>query len=1083
MEEVVIGDFASGASPQPLALITQNGKNTNGTGLVSTLKKQRFIARILHDDGTDFARTKRDRLDLFIRIAIPTLAFFSLSDLILGSYWSAGVIFTSLIFQVTAALKLRRGDKRESCARWFFASVVLVFATSHLWDGQAKSMSLWLVPVLPMCGAFLEGMRSALRCLFVATVIILFAMVTSTLIDTTQWIENTPDQSLALRFAGMIFFAVSGLLSRSVTHNQKHLLAEQELEVSRIKSEHDAAVKSKATFFANVSHEIRTPMNGILGMTEMLLASPLHSRVRESVGLMHNCAKDLLNLLNQILDLSALEMANRDRSARSVDLAKVIEKKVKGHRSSGRYPRLTFQLKHPSFITELRADTELLDKILDLTLNFAIQEAKSGVLELEFRERSEPSGEQGIELLLTYPTSRRSISAESSYESQAHHLDSLRTASVSVSIIAQFAHMMKGTLTVHNDASGSSEQLLLFLPLNIVPEEALHSLNQAATLKVPFGLRLATRVSDWFKESKRSEESKMLSIMQLLVLPGVTGFFIDSIRQDQERTVIIYSVSLSLLLFSAIVNFCSTRTRFASWTSVVAAMLLAGTLNVSDGQIWSESLWALPGVPVAALFLLGYRAFAGTLLVCVGLLIGVYWMSIHVPLVPEHEEFFFYLLAIRMLLLQIFGGLSVLAAYVSRNFSIRYKRKRRDMLLALKASEKAHSEKSKFLTNMSHEIRTPMNGILGLAESLLHGELAQDQHHAIQTIHRCGGHLLALLGDVFDLSQLQGGQDNVSRVEMNLDEVLRDVLYLFRSKANMKGIELVCVGNDSSLRVMGDPTRLMQILSNLVGNAIKFSDRGRVELALVSVEPKRRHSQNGYDVIIEVRDQGIGIAESRIEDLFCSYVQIEQSSGPSRGGTGLGLAISRRLVRAMGGELEVQSSAGSGSIFRISLWLGAADRFPSDLHVSTSVDVTSATVRSTASVESGQRSVLVVDDNPINLKVAVASLKRLGYHADTAINGEQAVSICQDTRYDAILMDVRMPGIDGMEATRLIRASQGACKHIPILALTADNYEEQKQLCFEAGMDAHLAKPYRAQELNESLQKLWRSTNATKRCA
>lgn len=1048
--------------------IEQAGKGSSAPSLqlgASRIAKRfkKLAASVLHDDETDFERSRRNRLGLFLRLSIPALIYFTFEDIRAHSYGTATVVAIAAFLQIITAVKLDRGSDRKQCNRWYLFSLCLIMSTSHLWDGQAFSMSLWLVSVLPMCAAFLEDTRSAFRYLLVATGIVLAAMFSSLVVETTQWIDNAPSHCLALRLGAMAFFGVPGLVSHSVSRNQIRLLSAQEQELSRIKKGLEAASTSKASFFANVSHEIRTPMNGVLGMTQTLLASNLTQRTRESVEVMHQCAQDLLKLLTQILDLSTLQISERDRSTTKNNLQDLFHASEQALRSSEPAKTPVFTLDAPASPIEIQADAAVLHQLIGALLDFAAQETRSQSVEVALRPGPSTSQNTSAQLFISYPSRSAWQSPEQALESQAHHLGELRSASVSLSIAEQLASMMGATLEINPSEEGAREQLALHFasePSSPLSQEALP------------GSSLQERFSQWFRKSESTETSGLLTLMQALAAPGAIAFLVDALIKGYQIGSTVLGAGLTLLLLSRLVNRCTERARLASWIFIASTSVVAGSLNLCDGQIWSESLWLLPALPIAALFLLGNRAFALVFLACIAILLSVFWASSHYPLKSEYPDTFTYILLARLLFLQIFGGLSIIAAYASSRFSKNYAARRIEMHSALKDYERAHSEKSKFLTNMSHAIRTPMNGILGIAESLLDKELPPEQQDAMRTIHRCGGHLLSLLGDVFDLSTVKGKQESVTKIPMDLNQILHDVVHLFQAKAAMKSISLEYLGQDQELLVMGDPTRLMQVLSNLVGNALKFSDHGQVALALVRCSPLKQGGSSGYDLVIEVRDQGIGIAESRLEDLFTSFVQVSDSQEPDRGGTGLGLAISQRLIRAMGGKLDVESERGHGSTFRIQLWLAAAkelDLAKSDILARTQDPAPSQT----RSEDSPLRRILVVDDNVINLKVAVACLHRFGFETQTATNGQDAIELCETTRYDAVLMDIRMPGIDGLEATRRIRSGNGASKHAPILALTADSYEEQKRLCLEAGMNDHLAKPFRAAKLEQSLNALW----------
>lgn len=1025
---------------------------------------KRLVGRILQDDGTDDERTQRDRLALYLILGVPVVALFLVHDIILGSYISAGIISLSLGLLIASIWMLWRNTDLVTPTRLFMLAVCWILGTSHFWDGQYASMSLWLIPVIPMCAAFIQGVRAAFVYLLVTVGILVIAMFSSLHVETTQWIENTEIHCLFLRMAGMVFFGASGLLSRHVTQNQRRLLGEQQTEVERVKSEHDAAAASKSLFFANFSHEIRTPMNGILGMTQHLLGQALPHKVRESVGLMHSCAEELLGLLNQILDLSALEVHQRDKELLPLSLRQATTECAETLTKGGKTKAVEFDKESDDELSVI-ADDEVLSKTLTSILEYAASQAIEGRVQVRFLKSAQSSGESYVEALFGYRTEASDQDLEDKDPGSLHGEHKSVTAGVALSIAEQLAKLMDATLHIQPPTQDGqaciklrfSGQSTSHLQLTS-PTSYAHTLHTALSWSV-------AKIKDFVKDSSRCDRSKVLAGIHLVIAPATLGYSIYAYAQGYRLGFILHAVAVPLFLASAWINYKNRHTPLAAWLTVAGAFSVVALQNFADGQIRSESLWLLPLLPVGTLFILSHRAFIGIFIACSVFLIGVFLGSQQIQLPQEYQESFSYLLMMRLVSLQLFAGMCILAVYASERLSERYTKRRVAMLKALKNSERAHEEKSIFLTNMSHEIRTPMNGILGLTESLIDQDLPHNQQQAIQTIHRCGGHLLALLGDVFDTSELHGGKQGISKIPMCLHEVVNDVVFLFDAKAKLKGVRLHASGAGEQLQVMGDRTRLMQVLSNLVGNAVKFSDQGSVEVALLEAIATPRGQKPGYQVVLEVRDQGIGIAESRLELLFHSFVQVDATHGEDRGGTGLGLAISRRLIRAMGGELKVESTQGAGSVFRVELWLESAAPSVSPPVIPVRVPEKTKTPKS--------REILVVDDNAINLRVAVASLQRLGYQAYTAPGGEAAIELARQRHFDAILMDVRMPGIDGLQATRAIRESAGPCKEVPIMALTAESYETQIQLCLESGMNGHLAKPFRSEDLQERLAELW----------
>lgn len=549
---------------------------------------------------------------------------------------------------------------------------------------------------------------------------------------------------------------------------------------------------------------------------------------------------------------------------------------------------------------------------------------------------------------------------------------------------------------------------------------------------------------------------RRLRIFQLIGFFSYCYFLAADLAHGAFWLPIMDGVCLVCILASVLVRRHSESPALAAWIYLVGLNWSFAMSPLFADGLDSAGLWTISLIPMLSACILNERATTIWTIVASLEILAVALLGKAEVFPNEASDTDIELVVIMIVSL----GAHSLSAYMLSSHLVSQFRlladRRERIKRAHEAESRANDVKTAFLARMSHEIRTPMNGLLGLMESLNTRESLRQEWSTIETVQRCGENLLSLLNDILDLSKVESGSLELQLAPLDLCALVKDIQQLFDAQAVLSGVGVQVELGFESYWCLGDDTRIRQVVSNILGNALKFCNEKPVTIRVYSGSETSEEMAH-QPVFIEVEDQGIGMTQAQQDKVFEQYEQIDSQATSNKGGTGLGLSISHQLVQKMGGQILLRSELHKGSTFTIALPLERVKAREREIMSGDTLGAHGPLNRSFR--------VLVVDDNAINRKVAQLALERLSCIVTLAENGAQAIAFANDEKFDLILMDMSMPEMDGLEATRIILGSKGCNAQTPIVALTANAFSQDVDACLQAGMVEHLAKPIKGPAL------------------
>lgn len=903
-----------------------------------------------------------------------------------------------------------------------------------------------------------------------------------------EWQNNTegPEQvwwSLTLEISGLVGLFLFIGLYEVLQQSRQTQIEKQTQTLEKTQFALKTAQSHKDKFIASISHELRTPMNAILGFSELLIAETKQPQPLQIIDYIQTSAKQLLRVINSILDYCQLLAGKLQLHTRQVELHHVIQQVVQSIEPLAHKKQLSFKLHIATDVPErIWVDPDRFALVLDHLLSNALKFTQTGSVCMHVHV---------VDAFLIIEVIDTGIGI--SQEQQALVFGRFHQASqeinrryggtgLGLAICEQITQLHGGHMGV-NSTLGKGSTFWIKVPLNesalavahkntyVQRQEALKQQNQTArtALQTTLRERLEHKLTQIVKvyDEKFPEfggPNRVRAFLVFMYILIVLSPIFGAPYPNTPVSLIGFLLSPVLLLMTYLI-YRGLSIRLGVYIILGYCTCHLTLMAIYTGGTYSPTIGWYAFVPLGSIYIFGVQRSVKVLLACIAVFTGIAWLTANNQLpthadIPSHDWVWYVLNYISLTLLIPYLPLQ----YKRMHSATRKRMEEQNQELLVTQTALLHEQKKmdEFISSASHEFRTPMNAIMGFNELLEdHLKDIPDALEMHSHMTQSAKHLLTVIDDILDYSQLQKGHINIRRESFHLHQTCENAFRMFKPRIKHADIQYHLDMRQAPQWVKGDDHRLMQVLVNLLGNAVKFTDSGAIELHIASRDA---------GVVFEVKDTGIGIEPDRLSQLFQHFEQVHALQPGRYQGHGLGLAISKRLIEIQGGTIAVRSQPGAGTSF--SVWLP----YPT---VTAPEEV--APISAEINAQDDRLNFLIVDDHPLNRLLVKQILQKTWPNAilTEAEDGVQALEKMQQQIFDVVLMDMVMPVMDGIEATHQIRQTLPKSKNqTPILGLTANVNPIDKQRCIDVGMNGVIYKPFKKDTLVQCISTILHTPEA-----